>query len=266
MDDLLKYFQGTTNPLDVVLKKNENNPLVSKVKYAINAIAQYRGMKEILIKGEKIEFPLIVSDTFDNETYEIAQEFFPAFKSTGKMTLRTARRRWTYVAGFYEKAFPSYFSEVSNYEELLETFSKGSIDKAKHKREVIVEDILKALESLGASYIKIVDQSGYSGDSNIEVPVSVGINFNQNNETLREKNFGKNPINYHSYDEYLKKLVAMPKVINLIKSRINGNLLSETLVENIVLGAGLNIIAGKANFNMNRKLEITVNFYDKAEL
>jgi hypothetical protein len=58
----------------------------------------------------------------------------------------------------------------------------------------------------------------------------------------------------------------MPKVINLINSRINGNLLSETLTESITLGASISIIAAKAQFNMNRKLEIQVNFYDKTEL
>lgn len=266
MDELFKFVFGSSDPLDVVLKKNESNPLVQKVKYAINAIAGYRGAKEIEIGGDKIEFPIIISDTFDKDTYAIALEFFPAFKSTGKMTVRIARRRWTYVAGFNEKAFPTALSDVSNYDELLDAFANGCIDRAKQKREAIVEDILKAFELLGASYIKIVDQSGYNGEANPGTPVSVDVNFNQNKETLREKNFGKNQINYEQASNYLTKLVSMPKVINLINSRINGNLLSETLNESITLGASISIIAAKAQFNMNRKLEIQVNFYDKTEL
>jgi hypothetical protein len=274
MDDLLKYFQGTTDPLDVVLKKNENNPLVSKVKYAINAIAQYRGLNQILIKGDKIEFPLMVSDTFDSETYEIAQEFFPKFKMTGKMTVRVARRRWAYSAGFHGKAFPDTLSDASNYSELQVTFVNGIVDKAKRRRELIVEDVLKAFEFLGASFIRIVDNSGFEGEAKISVPagtpVSAGVNANHSKECLREKKFGKNPINIEKANTFISKLNLMPKVVNLIKSRISGNLLSETLNETVSLGAGASLsvsgVGAEAKFKMNRTLEIHVEFYDKAEL
>jgi hypothetical protein len=271
MDELLKYVQGSTNPLDVVLKKDESNPLVQKVKYAINAIAEYRGTKELKVGGYEVEFPLYITDSFDDETYAIAQEYFPAFKSTGKMTVRIARKRWSFVAGYYDKAFPSALAEVTNYKELQDAYASGVISKAKQKRESIVENVLKALELLGASYINIVDQSGFLGEAGVTgTPVSASVNASHSKESLREKNFGKNPLKEKQAMEYVPKLEIMPKVVNLIKSRINSNLLSETLVENVSLGVGANLsvagVGAKASFNMNRKLEIQVKFYDKTEL
>ncbi len=62
----------------------------------------------------------------------------------------------------------------------------------------------------------------------------------------------------------------MPKVVDVIKSRINSNLLSEMLIESVSFGVGaswsLSGVGAKASFNMNRKLEIQVKFYDKTEL
>ena len=274
MDELFKFVLGSSDPLDVVLKKNESNPLVQKVKYAINAIAGYRGAKEIEIGGDKIEFPIIISDTFDKDTYAIALEFFPAFKSTGKMTVRIARRRWSFVSGYFDRPFPSALAEVSNYNELQQAYASGVISKAKEKREVIVENILKAFELLGASHINIVDQSGFLGEVEVSVPagapVSAGANANHSRESLREKKFGKNPIQETKALEFIPKLDIMPKVVNVIKSRLNSNLLSETLIESVSLGVGANLsvasFGANANFNMNRKLEIQVNFYDKTEL
>jgi hypothetical protein len=271
MDELLKYVQGSTNPLDVVLKKDESNPLVSKIKYAINAIAQYRGTKEIVIKGETIVFPLVVTDTFDSDTYEIANDFFPAFKSTGKMTVRIARKRWSFVAGYYDKSFPSPLAEATNYSELQDAYANGIISKAKQKRESIVENLLKAFELLGASYINISDQSGFLGEAGVTgTPVTASVNASHSKESLREKNFGKNPLKEKQALEYIPKLEIMPKVVNVIKSRINSNLLSETLIESVSLGVGANLsvagVGAKASFNMNRKLEIEVKFYDKTEL
>lgn len=271
MDELLKYFQGSNDSLDTVIKKGENNPLVSKIKYAINAIAQYRGLEKIVIKGVTIALPLSITDRFDSDTYEIASEFFPAFKSTGRMTIRIARRKWTYAAGYYGNTFPTALSNVSNYDELLNTYESGIIDNAKQIRKTVVEDILKAFEQLGASSIKIFDLTELSGEAEvIGTPVSANVNVKSSNESLREKNFGKSPLNENRALEYIPKLKIMPLLVNAIKSRINSNLLSETIVTNVSLGSGANLsvngVGAKASFNLNRKLEIRVAFYDKSEL
>ena len=268
MDELLNYFQGSKDPLDDVLKKGENNPLVSKIKYAINAIAQYRGINKIVIKGVTIGFPLSITDRFDSDTYEIASEFFPAFKSTGRMTIRIARSKWTYSAGYYGNPFPTVLSNASNYDELLNKYENGIIDNAKQIRETIVENILKAFEFLGTSSIKIFDQSGFLGETG--APVSASVNVSSSNESLRAKNFGKSPLNEKLALEYTQKLKIMPPVVNAINSRIKSNLLSETIVTNVSLGAGaslsVNGVGANASFKLNRKLEIQVTFYDKSEL
>jgi len=269
--DFLNIIEESEDPLDVVLKKDASNPLVSKIKYAINAIAQYRGTNQIVINNKTIEFPLGITEKFDSDTYEIAQEFFPAFKSTGKMTVRIARRRWCFVAGYYNKSFPSPLAEATNYGELQDVYENGIISKAKENRESIVENLLKAFELLGASYINISDQSGFIGEAEVSgTPVSGSINAYQSVEALREKHFGKNPVKAKEALEYLPKLNNMPKVVTAIKSRIDSNLLSEVLVENVSLGGGASLsyggIGGKASFSMNRKLEIRVNFYDKTQL
>ena len=271
MDELLNYFQGSKDPLDDVLKKGENNPLVCKIKYAINAIAQYRGINKIVIKGVTIGFPLSITDRFDSDTYEIASEFFPAFKSTGRMTIRIARSKWTYSAGYYGNPFPTALSNASNYDELLNKYENGIIDNAKQIRETIVENILKAFEFLGTSSIKIFDQSGFLGETGVTgTPVSASVNVSSSNESLRAKNFGKSPLNEKLALEYTQKLKIMPPVVNAINSRIKSNLLSETIVTNVSLGAGaslsVNGVGANASFKLNRKLEIQVTFYDKSEL
>ncbi|MCE2713046.1 MAG: hypothetical protein LW688_10970 [Cryomorphaceae bacterium] len=270
----MSFFDDKPDPLDVTIKKGDKGPSVLKIKNAINAIAKHRGTKEMEIKGEMISFPIEINDVFDQVTNDISIELFPTFKSTGKMNVRISRRRWAYIAGYYEAPFPSLLTEASNYNELINAFINGVIARAKQNREQIAEDLLRAYELLGAKMIRIVDESGMLAEVELtvpaEVPVTSGGNAHNNKETLREKKFGPNPINLEKASEYLIKLKPMSKVLNVMRSRMDGNLLSETFVENVSIGGGASLsipgAGAKANFSLTRKWEIFVEFYDKTEL
>jgi hypothetical protein len=275
MEDIVAFISGneSVDPIDMKFKKGDKDKLVEKIQFAINGIYKLKGISEITVDKKNYKLPISISSELDDSTYIIATEVFPSLKNKGFISVREARRSWVYTAGNMAKAFPSNLVSTSNYKELQKVYGRGFVDKSKKESDRMIEDILRAYEILGAKSIKIVDNT----DVNLKNEVSVAGEGNFSNhanftkEVLREKTFGKHTFDNALTEDFLNKFQKLPKVLGTIKSRLNGNLLSEIFFENIALGAGiegnvLNQLSVSAGFNINRKWEISVEFYDKTEL
>jgi hypothetical protein len=282
MKDLIDNLLGSKspNPLDFEFNKGDNHENISKIKHIINSIAKLKGLNQLVLNNQKINLPIEVDNHFDDDSYKIANEFFPSFKTTGKITLRSARKRWAYSSGYFSNAFPSQMVDVSNYNELLVSYLNGIKDYNRFKSDQVAESMLQLFEYLGASRIKIVNNTEKTIGSNLDVQgIEASAKGSSTNEVLRERKFGKSPIKTEMALQLIEKMKSMPKVITAANSRIDSNLLSEVFTENVKLSAtaSLTFSAGleaagipsgslSAEYSSSKFWQIEVDFYDKSEL
>ena len=270
----MELFSKEENPIDKELTLGTIDEMVAKIKYAINAIAELRVSKSKKISGKEFSFPISIDNKFDKDTYELAQDFFPVLKKTGFISVRTVRKRWSFLAGYYNKSFPLALIKTSNYEQLKESYENGISQKIKELSNNLIEDILKVFEYLGAKSIQIIDQTEFSAETNVsvpaQVPVDVNIAVNFSKYILREKHFGINPMNLKEAQKLFSLFHNMPKIYGVIKSRTESNLVSESFTEKIAFGANVKVSAQGvgvgAKFNHARNWAIHLSFYDKSEL
>jgi hypothetical protein len=263
-------FDNEVDPIDLKFKKGDKNELIKKIQNAINAIAGYRNQKEI-ISSNNIKFilPLKVTGVFDEETNVASTDFFPSYKNSGLISVRDARKRWVHASGFYGEPYPSPLTSVSNYDELKSDYVNGAVYKAELNKKLLLEKMILVLESLGLKYLKITDLSSHSGKLKINA-IGQGngeANYNAENLVLREKKYGKTIYNPEIAINELDNLKQIPKIISTIKGRIENNLLSEKLVEQFRLNAGITVniasIAAELEFKLNNSWEIELEFYPK---
>jgi hypothetical protein len=271
-ENLENAFDDEKNVLDIELKKNSKNEQVKKVKFALNQIANLRSISTFTLNGTSIRFPLKVDEILDETSFELAKEFFPKFKSSGILTARLARNRWVFLAGYYYGAFPDILVKSSNYDQCIELYNNGIIQKTKELGDNLITNILSVFEKLGAKYIKISEQHSIEGDISAGIPtnagkVDIGANSSYSHALLREKNFGIGSYNKEAAINMKSLFSTNPKIISVINSRIESNLLSENFIEEINFGAGFSLkvseIGGSGNFKKSRKWEIYVEFFDK---
>jgi hypothetical protein len=241
----MELFSKEENPIDKELTLGTIDEMVAKIKYAINAIAELRVSKSKKISGKEFSFPIAIDNKFDKETYEIAQDFFPVLKKTGMVSVRTVRKRWSFLAGYHNKSFPLALTKTSNYDQLKDSYENGISQKIRKLSNNLIEDILKVFEYLGAKSIQIIDQTEFGAETNVsvpvKVPVDVNIAVNFSKYILREKHFGINPMNLKEAQKLFSLFHNMPKIYGVIKSRTESNLVSESFTEKIAFGANVNV-------------------------
>lgn len=113
---------------DLKLKLGSNGSNVSAVKQIINQVASWKNLKT----SNGINFPIDTDTKFTTKTDKAVSIFFPNYKSQGYVTRGQARSLWSYVAGLYNKTFPSTLVGISNEQSYRTSYAKGK-EKSKKK-------------------------------------------------------------------------------------------------------------------------------------
>lgn len=117
------------------LKKGSQGDEVKRLQFAINYIASLRGTTSYKTPGGfTVKFPIATDGDFGNGTQAGAYFIAPSFKTDGFITLDTARKRLAYIAGYYNKPFPSELVGTKNYEIYQDQYKSGQIDFGKDDR------------------------------------------------------------------------------------------------------------------------------------
>lgn len=139
-------------------------------------------------------------------------------------------------------------------------------------KSLILEEIIRTYEALGAKKIVIQDLTkidGQAGGSNAFGSTELKAGYQK--EILREKEFGKGIFDTNRALDNKLFIHDYPAVMSTIEGRINGNQTKENFVEtiNIDLGIDLKVLkrfAFNSNFNYTKKWSFEVDFFDKNEL
>jgi hypothetical protein len=117
------------------LKKGSQGPEVKRLQFIINYVAGFRDSKSYTTPGGyTVKFPINPDSDFGNNTQAGAYFISPSFRTDGFITLDTARKRLAYIAGYYNKPFPSELVGTKNYKTYQEQYKTGQIDFGKDDR------------------------------------------------------------------------------------------------------------------------------------
>lgn len=147
---------------------------------------------------------------------------------------------------------------VSNYKQIVE--------------EMVLNEIFRAYQFLGAKQIIIEDVTRISGKSDNRYLLKKGkIEGEFENKILIEKVYGSGIFNPILALESTYFIHDFPSVMNTINSRINGNIISDKIEREINLSLGLDLgiiklFNSNSNFDYERKWKFDVLFYDKNEI
>lgn len=115
------------------LKKGSQGEEVKRLQYIINGIAGLRNTTTYKTPaGYTVKFPISADGSFGSDSQAGAYFISPAFKDQGYLTLDQARKRLAYIAGYYDKPFPSSLVGTSNYKEYQTRYKAGEIDGSKN--------------------------------------------------------------------------------------------------------------------------------------
>lgn len=134
---LPKPSQPTESGIDLnkKLRKGSKGDEVKRLQYIINYIAGFRGTTSYKTpSGYTVKFPISTDGDFGSGTQAGAYFIAPSFKNDGFITLDTARKRLAYLAGYYQKPFPSELVDSKNYKVYQDQFKTGQIDFGKQDR------------------------------------------------------------------------------------------------------------------------------------
>lgn len=121
--------------LNKKLRKGSKGEEVKRLQYIINYIAGFRGTTSYKTPGGyTVKFPIGTDGDFGSGTQAGAYFIAPSFKNDGFITLDTARKRLAYLAGYYQKPFPSELVDSKNYKVYQDQFKTGQIDFGKQDR------------------------------------------------------------------------------------------------------------------------------------
>jgi hypothetical protein len=111
------------------LRKGSNGEEVKRLQFIINYIAGLRGTTSYKTPaGYVVKFPIGTDGDFGNNSQAGAYFAFNSFKDDGYVTLDTAREKLAYIAGYYDKPFPSELVGTTNYSKYQTKFKAGQID------------------------------------------------------------------------------------------------------------------------------------------
>lgn len=120
--------------IDKKLKKGSTGDEVKRLQYIINGIAGLRNTTSYKTPaGYTVKFPISADGSFGSDSQAGAYFIAPAFKDQGYITLDQARKRLAYIAGYYDKPFPSSLVSTKNYSEYQTSYKSGVIEGAKNK-------------------------------------------------------------------------------------------------------------------------------------
>jgi hypothetical protein len=130
---------GKSEPagLDINKKliKGTQGDEVKRLQFIINYIAGFRKSTSYKTPGGfTVNFPIGTDGDFGNGTQAGAYFIAPSFKTDGFITLDTARKRLAYIAGYYNKPFPSELVGTKNYTKYQDEYKSGQIDFGKDDR------------------------------------------------------------------------------------------------------------------------------------
>lgn len=115
--------------IDKKLRKGSKGEEVKRLQYVINYIAGFRGSKAFKTpSGYTVNFPIKADGDFGSNTQAGAYFISPEFKDLGFITLDIARRKLAYLAGYYDKPFPSSLVGTKNYGDYQNAYKGGQID------------------------------------------------------------------------------------------------------------------------------------------
>lgn len=118
--------------IDKKLRKGSKGEEVKRLQYIINNIAGLRKTTSYKTpNGYTVKFPISADGDFGNNTQAGALFITSSFKDDGFITLDTARNRYAYLAGFYDRPFPSELVGTKNYDTYQEIYKVGKIDAKK---------------------------------------------------------------------------------------------------------------------------------------
>lgn len=117
------------------LRKGSQGEEVKRLQFVINYIAGLRGSTSYKTPGGyTVKFPIGTDGDFGSGTQAGAYFIAPSFKSDGFITLDKARERLAYIAGYYNKPFPSELVGTKNYSKYQDQYKTGGIDFGKDDR------------------------------------------------------------------------------------------------------------------------------------
>jgi hypothetical protein len=115
------------------LRKGINSGEVTRLQFIINYIAGLRKATSYKTPGGyTVNFPIKSDGDFGNNTQAGAYFIAPSFKDNGYITLDEARKRLAYIAGYYDKPFPSELVGTKNFKEYQTSYKSGEIDGNKN--------------------------------------------------------------------------------------------------------------------------------------
>jgi len=113
-----KLRKGISNAKDEVIR----------LQFIINYIAGLRKTTSYKTpSGYVVKFPIKADGDFGNNTQAGAYFISPEFSKQGYITLDQARNKLAYVAGYYQKPFPSELVGTKNYNKYQESYKSGQI-------------------------------------------------------------------------------------------------------------------------------------------
>jgi len=111
------------------LRKGSSGPETERLQFIINYIAGLRGATSYKTpSGYTVKFPIKSDADFGNNTQAGAYFAFDFFKDQGYVTLDQAREKLAYIAGYYNKPFPSELVGTKNYNKYQTRYKAGKID------------------------------------------------------------------------------------------------------------------------------------------
>lgn len=117
------------------LRKGSQGAEVTRLQFIINYIAALRGSTSYKTPGGyTVKFPIQTDGDFGNNSQAGAYFIAPTFKNDGFITLDKARERLAYIAGYYNKPFPSELVGTKNYNKYQDNYKTGGIDFGKDDR------------------------------------------------------------------------------------------------------------------------------------
>lgn len=119
--------------IDKKLRKGVTGGEVKRLQFIINYIAGLRKSTSYKTPGGyTVKFPINPDGDFGNNTQAGAFFIAPSFKDNGFITLDQARKRLAYIAGYYDKPFPSELVGTKNFKEYQTSYKSGEIDGNKN--------------------------------------------------------------------------------------------------------------------------------------
>lgn len=119
--------------IDKKLKKGSSGEEVKRVQYIVNYIAGFRGATAYKTpSGYTVKFPIGQDGNFGSDTQAGVYFAFDTFKTNGYITLDIARQKLAYIAGYYDKPFPSELAGTKNYNKYQTSYKAGQIDGSKN--------------------------------------------------------------------------------------------------------------------------------------